>query len=195
MGITQYSIEKLSQLKGLKTVTELGSQNLFCDWKMGAYASEWYLANGFEKYTCIDLNGENNAQKLDLSQPLPIGEQVDLVTDFGTSEHVHSGNHVMDWKAIYNCWKTKHSLVKVGGYMVNENPKTGNWVGHGYNYYTTSFYLDLAPQIGYEIVLLEEHPAMGNTTDGWNVVCILKKVKDAPFIKLSEFKKLDLQPK
>jgi hypothetical protein len=107
--------------------------------------------------------------------------------DAGTSEHVGTnGKH--DIKAIYNCWKNKHNLVKVGGFIVSENPKTGNWPGHGFNYYTTDFYKLLAGFGDYSLIDLGEHPAMGNTTDGWNVYCVMQKTKEE-FISLEKFKK------
>ncbi len=192
MGITAFSIKLLDEViekNNSKTVMELGAQNLYNQPALPApYAHEYYEAKGL-KYECIDLSKENNCIVMDLSIPQTIGEQYDLVTDFGTSEHVGvDGKHSIE--AYYNCWNTKHGLLSVNGVMVNENPKTGNWIGHGFNYVDKGFYELLCEAQGYELIELGEHPAMGNVTDGWNVYCIFRKVNSNPFISLDEFKKL-----
>lgn len=187
MGVTGFSLELVSKYLGeTKSVCELGAQNLYDkDYGMNfPYADTWYKARGIE-YTCIDLNGENGALKIDLEKPQEFTGTYDLVTDFGTSEHVRDG---------YNTAKIIHDLVKVGGTVIQENPKTGNWKGHGFNYKTVEFYLDLIRLCGYELLEVGEHPAMGNITDGWNIYCVWKKVKDSKFITKAQFKKLDLRP-
>ena len=186
MGITGFSyqlIQKAREREQLTSVCELGSQNVYFGEHYGKYGNVIY--EGME-YCCIDLNGENNAHKFDLSQPIPDIAKHDLVTDFGTSEHVED---------LYQCFKTVHELCAVGGYMIHENPKTGNWPEHGKHYFTEQFYIRLAELMEYELVSLGSHPAMGNEVDGWNVYCILKKTEDKPFIKKSEFKKLPILDK
>lgn len=191
MGITQFSISLLEPyIKEGTEVIELGAQNLYGDYKYGAYAHEWYVDLKQAKYECIDLNEENNSIPIDLRKTFKIEKQYDVVTDFGTSEHV--GSKPLDWTAIYNCWKSKHDLCKDGGVIISENPKTGNWEGHGFNYYTVDFYNKLAELMEYEILTIGEHPAMNNTINGWNVYCVLRK-SSKPFIKKSVFKKLDLR--
>ena len=234
MGITAYDIkliEKALEVKpDIKSVCELGSQNLYLDNDpKPPFASTWYEARRI-KYSCIDMAGDNGSQRLNLSRlcTVPIDEfgvgimydddtvdfelavpKFDLVTDFGTAEHVvrvlefqsvafHEGhiNSVYPKEqpteqqiaeGFYNCWANKHNLLRAGGLMINVNPMTGNWPGHGYTYLTCDFYLKLAELMGYEIILLEDHAAMGNTESGWNVVCILGKKIDKPFISFEDF--------
>lgn len=187
MGVTGFSIQLIEKhKKGANNVCELGAQNLY-DKDYGTnfpYADTYYKAKGME-YTCIDISGENGALVIDLEQPQKFTGVYDLVTDFGTSEHVRDG---------YNMAKIIHDLVKVGGTVIQENPKTGNWTGHGFNYKTKEFYLKLAELCGYEILELGENAAMGNVTDGWNIHCVWKKVKDEKFISKAKFKELDLRP-
>jgi hypothetical protein len=187
MGITSFSIELIEKHKAdSKNVCELGAQNLY-DKDYGfnfPYADTYYKANGIE-YTCIDLNGENGALKIDLEKPQKFTGVYDLVTDFGTSEHVRDG---------YNIAKIIHDLVKVGGIVIQENPKTGSWPKHGFNYKTKEFYSKLAELCGYEILELGEHPAMGNNIDGWNVYCVWRKTNEEKFISKAKFKELDLRP-
>mgnify|MGYP000173811548 CR=1 FL=1 len=189
MGVTSTDIEKLEILIKkycIRSVIELGAQNNYSIPLPAPYMSEWYRERGIE-YESIDLSAENGCLVVDLSKPYTPERQYDMVTDFGTSEHVGwDGKH--DIEAIYNCWKTKHDLLKVGGIMVNENPKTGNWIGHGFNYYTLDFYNRLTDLCGYAIIETCEIPAMGNTTDGWNVYCSFIRRNDRQFITLEEFK-------
>lgn len=194
MGYTTKTLElvqKALETTTVRNVMDLGAQNLY-DQDYGGknpYVSEWYNARQIH-YTCIDLNGENMAAKIDLSQQLPLGmSQYDLVVDAGTSEHVGFGKHEL--RSFYNCLKAKHELCKVGGIIVSENPKSGSWPKHGFNYYTQDFYTQLARLAGYEILELGETAAMGNEIDGWNVYCIAKKTKEE-FISFSEFKTLPI---
>lgn len=193
MGYTSFTISKIEPLlTNVKSVIDLGAQNNYAQPDLPApYISEWYKEKQIE-YSCIDLNGENNAIPFDLSEKIA-GGQFDLVVDAGTSEHIGK-NGVFSWEAIYNCWLNKHNLLKMDGLMYNENPKTGNWPGHGFNYYTTKFYNQLQQSTDYDYRILDigEHPAMGNTTDGWNVFTILKK-KSEKFPSLEEFMKMDIR--
>lgn len=222
MGITASDIqliEKAIQVKpDIKNVCELGSQNLYLDNDpKPPFASGWYEGRGI-KYHCIDMAGDNGAAKIDLSMPFPKDWPVappwfDLVTDFGTSEHVvrvpeyqsvafHEGhinsvypkeqpteNQIRE--GFYNCWVNKHDLLRYDGLMINVNPKTGNWPGHGYTYLTKVFYTKLAELMEYEIIYLEDHAAMGNTVSGWNVCCILRKKFDRPFMSFEEFQQCE----
>lgn len=186
MGITSFSLTLIEKHKGhSKNVCELGSQNLYDKYyKNPPYADSYYKSLGME-YSCIDLSGENGALKIDLEKPQDFSGIYDLVTDFGTSEHIRN---------TYNVHKTIHDLTKPGGIIIRENPKTGNWPGHGFNYYTQEFYEKLAVACGYEILEIGEHPAMGNDTDGWNVYCVLKKASDSPFISKTKFNKCGIKP-
>lgn len=223
MGITASDItliEKSLQIKpDIKGVIELGSQNLYLDNDpKPPFASTWYEQRGIH-YHCIDMAGDNGAIKRDLSTVLRLVNQpgspvkADLVTDFGTSEHVvhvpvyqsvafHEGhinsvypteqpNEEQISKGFYNCWVNKHDLLAVGGLMINVNPKTGNWPGHCYTYLTSRFYIKLTALMGYNIHHLEDHPAMGNTISGWNVCCILEKTEDREFISFEEFQQCE----
>lgn len=184
MGITAFSTQLLSEaLQHVRPhkVCELGSQNLYDkEYKELPYTNGWYEAKGIE-YSCIDLNEENNAVPVDLETQECRLEKVEMVTDFGTSEHIRD---------YYNVWRYKHQLCMQGGLIISENPKIGNWPEHGFHYLTKEFYKELAGKMGYEIINLGEHPAMGNDTDGWNVYCILKKTVEKDFIEEDVFNKL-----
>ena len=219
MGITSSDvllIEKAMQIKHVKNVIEYGSQNMYIDEhrdpKKPPFASDYYNSWGIP-YHCIDLAGDNNAFKLDLSRPLPPHHiRYYLVTDFGTGEHIVQTEMVPYTfqevgitsvypkqeptreeirKGYYYGWKNKHDLAMVGGLILSVNPKTGNWPGHGYTYIDKKFILALALMMGYKIHHLEEHAAMGNTTDGWNIESILEVTDDREFISFEDFQELE----
>jgi hypothetical protein len=192
----------------IRSVLELGAQIFYQNYKIlrsGIYANNYYKLKGVESYKCIDLNGENGAINLDLTVPHVL-EKVDLVTDFGTSEHIagydnadesethYDGNntwknstqeHAVGVEAFYNCWTTKYNASKL--LILSSNPATGHWKGHGHFYHTTKFYTKLCKLTGMKPVVLEEHFAMGNTTDGKEVCCALD-VRGSHWITLEEFK-------
>ncbi len=189
MGITDFSLLILNKyVKANDKVLELGAQNLYASEFEGSPYADLYYKRKQCKYTCIDLNEENNALNLDLSTKLSL-DKYNVVTDFGTSEHVGiNGKH--DPKAFYNCWLNKHNACEIGGLIISENPKTSNWPEHGFNYVTENFYRQLAYSNGYEILEIGEHPAMNNTENGWNIYCVLRKTQDK-FMTLTNFKKLE----
>lgn len=160
----------------VQSVCDLGAQNNYEDHIIRSapakypYMSEWWKGRNVH-YESIDLNGENGSHVLDLTEPVDLGKQFDLVCDFGTSEHVKA-------EGYYQCHKNIDSLCKIGGVIIHANPKVGNWPGHGNNYIDQDFYKALAAAAGYELWHLEEWPAMGNTTDGWEIIAVLKKTND-----------------
>jgi hypothetical protein len=215
MGITASDISLIERAIALKTIVnvmELGSQNLYLessDRERPPFANEFYEGRAMH-YMCIDMAGDNSALRLNLAKPIP-GTHIlfDLVTDFGTAEHVvdtpehapaafHDGhiNSVYPTTkpteeqiaiGFYNCWKNKNDLTKPGGLILSVNPKTGNWPDHGYTYLDLSFYTSLAALGYYKIHHLAEHPAMGNVDSGWNIECILEKMTDEPFLSFEDF--------
>jgi hypothetical protein len=167
------------------TVLELGAQIFYQNYgvlKSGCYADMYYKVKGIKRYECIDLNGENYAKKIDLSRPIELTETYDIVTDFGSQEHI---SPTFDVESLYNCWTTKYNASS--RHILSVNPKTGNWPKHGAYYFTMSFYEVLARLTNLRIVRLEEHYAMGNITDGWEVACLLEKTPQSRWITLEEF--------
>lgn len=194
MGYTSFTkelVENIIKEYRPKRVVDLGAQNDFSGPSLPApYISEWYESMGIE-YSCIDLNGENGAIVGDLGKkwyPLDIN---DIVGDIGTSEHIGADGH-FDWEAIYNCWLTKFGLCKIGGLIVSENPKTGHWKNHGFQWYCQSFYHQLESACDMKILDIGEVCATGNCDTGQNVYCVLLKTGDE-FISFDYFKMLDIK--
>jgi hypothetical protein len=229
MGITSRDVELLEyvmRIRRIESVIECGSQNLFLahtDKDKPPFAREWYESRGIQ-YKCIDLAGDNKAMIKDLAFPITGIGQFDLVTDFGTGEHVCKLNYnagekyqFIGWheghmnsaypeikptdaqvrEGFYNFWKNKHDFCAPGGFILSVNPKTGNWGNHGYTWLDKSFYMELATMMGYYVHILSEHPAMGNTTDGWNIECLLEKMTGEEFdefISFEQFQKCNQYP-
>lgn len=186
MGLTLHSYDLLMRHAKPGTMLELGNQTIYFGLEYGKPAKPMFNLMGFQ-HTSVDMNGQDGALAIDLSKinPCEIGENYDVVTDFGTSEHV---------KNYYNCWCNKYAACKTGGLVVSENPKTGNWPGHGLHYLTENFYKSLAEATQMDILELGESAAMGNVTDGWNIYAALRKTQKE-FISEKEFNKLDFLPK
>lgn len=188
MGIhdkTLEILEELFQQYGISSVLELGSQNFYQNHKevhYGCYADVYYKSKGVREYQCVDINGENHARVLDLSKPNAYFGSFDLLTDFGTCEHISS----YDVNALYNCWKLKfdasHKLI------VSANPATGHWQGHGAFYFTPEFYTELARLTDMKIITLREHYAMHNYESGKEVCCVYEKTPTSHWISLEHFK-------
>jgi hypothetical protein len=125
-------------------ICELGDQ--FCGSANGRIvARDWYGQQDVAQYTSIDANGLNGALVWDLNRPLveydgvigiPLYElagakshlrtiaelrgKFDIVTDFGTGEHIWNQDQV---------WRTLHELCKANGYIVFDRPTQG-YGGH-----------------------------------------------------------------
>jgi hypothetical protein len=187
MGINDKNFQLLEFLfnqMSFNSVFELGSQNFYQAYEglvPGVYADLYYKLKGVDSYTCVDTNGENGALVIDLSKEnTPVGK-FDLVTDFGTSEHISA---TFDILPLYNCWTLKYHSA--GSVIVGSNPATCHWPGHGVYYFTIEFYRRLSDLTGMKILHLEEHYAMGNVTDGKEVSYALD-VTGSHWITLDEF--------
>jgi SAM-dependent methyltransferase len=97
-----------------------------------------------ETYRAIDLNGTDIAWRHDLNAPLPVAETFDVVTNFGTSEHV------FDQAQLF---RSMHALTRPGGFMLHAVPSQGG-PDHGFYNYHPTFFHDLAAANSYRLPLL-----------------------------------------
>lgn len=163
--------EQNKQKKDIK-ILELGNQFMNLQDCQNVTAKEYFTDKGY-RHTSWDINGLDGAIQIDLRSELlhPENEKYknDVVTDFGTLEHLTHG--------LINGLKNVFYQCKVGGYMLHKNPKTGNFPGHGHYYFTEHFWMQYAQFNNLEIVDLYEHPIYHNTKDGWEIIAVLKKTK------------------
>jgi SAM-dependent methyltransferase len=186
MGITKLSLDRIERyIQPNSNILIVGCQNMYDNEHYGQVAQLYFESLG-HKVKSIDIIGCQGADIADLRDDLKFNGEFDLVLQHGTVEHC-DGN-------LRRPFKNFHEACKIGGVMIYENPMTGNWPGHGYHYFTTDFYVQLASSCDYEVMELASEPAMGNTTDGWNVCCVLRKTGEY-FPDKYEFDGYDLRAK
>jgi hypothetical protein len=98
----------------------------------------------YRKITAIDFHGTPAALKLDLNQPVALGEQFDLLINGGTAEHVFN---------VFQFFRTCHEVTRPGGLMVHSAPFLG-WLEHGFYNFNPTFFWDLALANAYAVEVL-----------------------------------------
>lgn len=126
-----------------KRILELGNQLLRGG--EGRRTSKDYFTALGATHVSFDLNGQDGAIPIDLCQPVPeeYWGTFDVVTNFGTSEHIANQEQV---------FKTVHNCCRVGGYMIHSVPLIGYWKTHCPYYYRDNFYRVLAEGCGYCLI-------------------------------------------
>jgi len=142
----------------VRTMIELGNKKN----ENGTY-KDHFESMGI-KHLSIDWNGKDGALPLNLNTRLwSLLFPADVVTNFGTSEHVENQEIVFE---------NIHHLSKK--WMVHTVPFEGNWVGHGVQSdgrqcvrYTEGFFGDLGIKYGY---VLEDLFIDGK--EGKKLICV-----------------------
>lgn len=138
------------------TVLEFGDQ-MVTHCKPHYVARELYKSLGCGHYVSVDGNGRGtvtfdlNRKTSELAEMLKV-RQFDLVTDFGT------GEHIFDQAAF---WRTMHLMTAVGGYIVFDRPSQG-YSGHCFWRTDLSTYRDIAAANSYDVVGLRAHAGRPN---------------------------------
>ena len=175
MGITNYNFNRMKKYLPTDSLCELGDQWLFVDGIPHHTFARDVFKDVVSRYESIDYEDRDSVSLvLDLSKDINSQEnydksKYDVVTDFGTMEHV------VDY---YQGFKNAYNLCKTGGVIITANPKINNWPGHGFHTFSVSFFEELAKLTEMEILFIEEYPACGNYTDGWEVCTELRKTKE-----------------
>lgn len=131
-------------------------------------AVEFYNELGCGGYVSVDGNGRASLLA-DLNRPLGLDlKPFDLVTDFGT------GEHIFDQAAV---WRTVHSLCKIGGVICFDRP-SGGYPGHCFYLTQRSLFVDIAKANGYKILALEER----STTRGTMVCGAFRRQRKGKFV-------------
>lgn len=138
-------------------IVELGDQMMHPDLQVfldskNAYFSRHMKSQG-DKILTIDIKGKirgSLAEKIDLNQKIPdeYVNKFDLLTNFGTSEHVSDQ---------YMVWKNMMSLVKVGGFLYHDIPFRGTWKNHGYVSYDYNMFTTLEKFGLKTLSIIEDH--------------------------------------
>jgi len=161
MGINLEAVELLLELESKKFLKkgkclELGRQDMFippsklkillATDKSVSTPFELYKHLGFESHSSIDGFEAENRHVIDLNKEISIQEllehRAELVTNFGTTEHVFNQHSVFN---------NIHNLCSVGGVMVHSVPIAGN-IQHGYYNYQPRMFQEMALINEYEIL-------------------------------------------
>jgi hypothetical protein len=150
-------------------IAELGSQYVMEE-EWGGYGPP-YFKDVFSNLniTSFDINGENGAVKLNLSNDVSNNywNQYDVVTNFGTTEHV---------KDQHTCWKNIFNMTKPGGIVISEIPKKENWKGHCKYFFDESTFESLSKD--FKILDIQDVHYSGS---GNLIYCVLEKIHSDSF--------------
>ena len=105
----------------------------------------FYSIFGGQSYRSLDLCDPVADYKYDLNYFVPIFRKFDVITNFGTAEHVFEVGKV---------FKTSHRLLKNNGILLCVLPTFGD-IDHGFYNIHPAFYRLMAEQSGYEICDLQ----------------------------------------
>lgn len=133
----------------------------YSDAEIAAFADKGLIgrlltACGF-RYQALDIFEAENTIQFDLNIHSPgddLRGKFDLVTNFGTTEHIINQ---------YQAMKTMHEMAKVGGLIYHELPLAGYHM-HGYFSYNPLLFQDLAAANGYKVVIQHYAKALNPTT-------------------------------
>lgn len=147
---------------------ELGDQYVTCVSPHELAADYYKRELGCGEYVSVDANGRGTVTA-DLNRPLSsdLG-RFDLVTDFGTGEHVFNQHQV---------WRTLHYLCSLGGYIAFDRPTAG-YPGHGFYLVDECLVRDVAGANEYEVIALER----GTTKRGELIRGVFRRTCKAKFI-------------
>ena len=112
-------------------------QGLFRRERIGAL----YGVFGYAKYRSVDLQDSRADWRCDLNHPVEIPERFDMITNFGTAEHIFN---------ISEVFRSMHALLREGGVQLHVMPVFGA-VNHGFYNIHPTVYLDVAEANDYVV--------------------------------------------
>jgi hypothetical protein len=170
------------------SICELGNQYMLemDPMKRDVVAKEIYSSWGV-RHVSIDLSGEDGALKIDLDKPVPraLMNAFDVVTNYGTIEHVNNQ---------FQVFKNVHDMTRNRGIMIHTLPPLGNWPNHGRYYYPQEFVTQLAASCNYAIIKLTVRSCFSDLCYGSdkNLIMVAFQKKQETFIEKDVFDKLPL---
>jgi len=129
--------------------------------------------NNFNSWRTLDLHTVDGVEIFDLSVISNEIKTADIITNFGTSEHVEPEI------GQYNCWLNLHNILKLDGYILHTLVPVGGWPDHCRYYHDFNFF-ESFKDFGYEVIELRKE---------WNdlIVCTMRKFKDCEFMTYDDF--------
>jgi SAM-dependent methyltransferase len=127
----------------------------------------FYAALGLDDYKSLDLSDQRADYSYDLNGLVDLGRCFDVVTNFGTLEHIFNPGNVLS---------TMHRHLPVGGLALHVLPTRGDY-NHGFYNVHSVWFRDVAAANAYEIVDLVCVPDFGGQH---LVVNKLERLGDSP---------------
>ena len=194
MGIRKDALDRLEIDANLisepnnRSMLELGCQNIYASgFAEGTIAQDYWREIGLD-ITTWDILPCNKAIVKDLREIIPVEKTYDIVTNYGTLEHIEGKA-----EDLYTAFLNVHNHCKDGGLMFHEFPLVNHWPnneGHwGYHWWETPWVRNFADACGYEVISNGIQYAMGNYDTGGLIYCTLRKTNHA-FLSQNEFTKL-----
>ena len=154
--------------------------------RIGIYCKD-FLNSIFNKVSSIDTHTTcKKTLKLNLIDEIDLGEKFDVITNFGTTEHVGEYDNILK-NTQYQAFKNIHNLLNSKGLVFNVVPaKYENNVIHGAFNYSTQFFEKLAELCNYKILYNE----IKKRGDIYHVYCYFLKLDESTFISEKEFNQL-----
>lgn len=163
MGVTKqiFELHCKKYFDNSKSILELGAQDLLINGSSIGYFKNIYANYPIES---LDMNGENGSIQINLAENLVPTKTYDLITNFGTTEHVSNQ---------YVCWKNIHSLLNVDGIVISEIPEIGSWRGHCKYYVDYKFFKAMSND--FEII---DYRSIYYPNNGYLSYSVLRKISD-----------------
>lgn len=182
MGFNRIYYEEMKNLNldfFNKKFLELGDQEVH-DLSIGQIGSKLRKSLHFlnlikkESYKVYDLHDVIGVTKFDLSIIHENLEKFDIITNFGTTEHVELED------GQYNCWLNIHNMLNIDGVILSIVPCDNDmWPEHCRYYYTENFFKSFE-QSGYSLIKFKI------IADG-NCLSLLKKENNCNFMLKEQF--------
>tara|TARA_Y200000002_G_scaffold349835_1_gene326765 strand:+ start:21854 stop:22579 length:726 start_codon:yes stop_codon:yes gene_type:complete len=154
--------------------------------RIGVFCKD-YLESLFLSVTCLDVEAKcDKTLILSLCDEIKIGKQFDVVTNFGTTEHVGQLND--EFKNMqYLAFRNIHNMLRRDGIVFNVVPAYyPNQKDHGAFNYTCKFFSELAKLCNYKVIYNE----IGKRGDIHHVYCYFIKKDANEFIDENTFMSL-----
>ena len=119
-------------------IAELGAQTVGSEISGAKIPGSEYFAPRCVGHVSFDWSGRYGSEIVDLQTPVDEQwkDQFDVVTNFGTGEHV--GNQ-------YGLWANIYDMLVPGGAVVTAAPLPGTWAGHCEWRYPPEFFEQMIP--------------------------------------------------